>query len=477
MPPLALAALFQRALPWLSPQGRAVIHSLICDNGRAGSTQLLCERLGLRTRFQLNRLLQREGLPPYEELAGWVCVFHWMLRADAGAAQGALRPMASESSMALASCYRLVRRVTGRHWTRLRQVGTDEVMRWFVERTRPHGLLSAPERHHSSVSVAPAMLREPPTAPALGAPRRLPVCGGPFGVAVRRPDLAYITRTRAAAIERLDLLTGRLHGSVHLGCTPTCVMFDSSGERAYVSVQYCDEIAVIDARRHVQIQAFPVPGNPFPLALSPRGHTLFVTTNEDRLFAINAQNGRLLGSLPLPATSHHLLLHPSGSRLYVATRTAGSVLEVDTSRYEVIRTFSLGGWPQAMAVSPDATTLYVANECHGVDVVRLASGKRIGSLELEGGAVGLSLSPDHRVLYAGLVRAGKVAAIDADSLTLRSMIDTGGRPRQIAFDGRGNTIVANEAGWVDILPSDGPRVYQLDKPPVQSTGPTAVSAS
>src|SRR5206468_10105508 len=85
MPPLALASLLQGALPWLSPEGRAVVNSLVCSNGRVGSAQALCQRIGLRNRFQLNRLLRREGLPAYEELSGWVCVLHWMLKADAGA--------------------------------------------------------------------------------------------------------------------------------------------------------------------------------------------------------------------------------------------------------------------------------------------------------------------------------------------------------------------------------------------------------
>ncbi|HEV2670971.1 MAG TPA: YncE family protein [Gemmatimonadales bacterium] len=326
-------------------------------------------------------------------------------------------------------------------------------------------------------STAP---RDQSTAPA-GGPHRLPICGNPFGIAVGRPDLAYVTRTRAATVERLDLRTLQFRGGVQLGCTPTCVKFDASGERAYVTVQYCDEIAVIDARRDVQIHAFPVPGNPFPLALSPAGRTLFVTTNEDRLFGLNVQNGRLVGSLPLPATSHHLALHPSGGRLYVATRTGGSVLEVDTSRYEVIRAFALGGWPQGLAVSRDGTTLYVANERHGLDVVRLASGKRIGVLDLEGGsgngAVSLALSPNDGVLYAGLVHSGRIAAIDVASLTLRAMINTGGRPREIAFDQTGKVLIANEAGWVDILPSDGRRMHQLDQAPLQSNSQAAASAS
>src|SRR6266404_5312380 len=80
MPPLALASLLHQALPWLSVDGRAVVNTLVCDNGRVGSAQALCQRVGLRSRFQLNRLLRREGLPPYEELSVWVCVFYWMVR-------------------------------------------------------------------------------------------------------------------------------------------------------------------------------------------------------------------------------------------------------------------------------------------------------------------------------------------------------------------------------------------------------------
>ena len=141
-----------------------------------------------------------------------------------------------------------------------------------------------------------------------------------------------------------------------------------------MSVHYLDEIAIIDATRHRLIQTWPVPGDPVPLLLNHNGHTLFVTTNEDRLFALSSMTGRVLGSIPLPATSHHLALHPAADRLYVATRAAGSVLEVDAGRLRVLRTFNLGGWPQGLVVSPDGMTLYVANEQHGLDLIGLNSG-------------------------------------------------------------------------------------------------------
>jgi len=167
--------------------------------------------------------------------------------------------------------------------------------------------------------------------------------------------------------------------------------------------------------------------------------------------------GQVVDSIPLPATSHHLALHPAGHRLYVATRAAGSVLEIDVIHFRVLRTFALGGWPQGLAVAPDGMTLYAANEHHGLDVVRLATGRRIASLDAVTGAVGLAMCPAGRFLYAGHVH-GRVSVIELASLRRYGTIDTGGRPGQMAFDRYGRVIIANEAGWLDILPVGGLRI-------------------
>lgn len=446
MPPLALAQLLHRAVPWLSPQGRAVINSLVCDNGRVGSAETLARRVGLRSRFQLNRLLHHEGLPPYEELTGWVCVFYWLLRADA--AGDALRSLATASRMDTASCYRLVRRVTGRRWRELRQVGMDAALRGFLARCRSSATRLPPKSRLSGPSSEDRRDAPQPARP----PLRLPLPGAPFSVALHGSGWAYVTLAHAAAVGRVDLAAGRVTTTFPVGCVPSGIAFDPSGPRAYVCVQYCDEIAVIDTVRHACVGSVPLPGDPFPLLLSRDGTRVYVTTNEDRLYCLNRKDGRVLAALSLPATSHHLALHPTGKRLYVATRTGGSVLEVDTARHEVLRTFRLGGWPQGLTLSEDGSTLYVANEQHGLDIVRLSTGSRVATLELDG-ACELALSSDHRVLYLGLVHAGQVKAIDCFNRRVLGTVASGGRPRGIACDRHsGVVVIANEAGWVDLLP-------------------------
>ena len=452
MPPLPLASAMLNRLPWLSAQGRAAINVVACENGRTRSAHVFAARLGLRTRFQLARLLHREGMPPYEVLTGWASVLYWMLEADRTGVT--LLALARRSHLDPAMSYRLIRRLTGLRWSELRRLGTSEVLRRFLKLCRPgrsgqtdHGRRwPAPEHRDEPLAWRPA------GAPVL--PMRIPLGGAPFGVAVHGARLAYVTRSHAAAVERIDLTTGRSMGTIPVGCVPSAVAFDATGTRAYVSIQFCDSIAVIDATTHAPIGSLPVPGDPFPLVLARSGRILYFTTNEDRLYAMCLGTQRIVASLPLPATSHHLALHPTDTRLYVATRAGGTVMEVDTVRHRVTRIFELGGQPQGLAVSRDGMALYVANERHGMDVVCLPTGQRTGPVNVGGPAIGLTLSPDEREIYAALVCSGAVAVLDRTSLKVRATLPTGGRPRCMAFDQTGKVLViANEAGWVDVVPA------------------------
>jgi YVTN family beta-propeller protein len=316
-----------------------------------------------------------------------------------------------------------------------RGVQTDHGRRW-----------AAPEHRDGPLEWRPAV------GPVL--PVRIPLDGAPFDVAVHGARLAYVTRSHAAAVERIDLTTGRSIGTIPVGCVPSAVAFDRTGTRAYVSIQFCDSIAVIDATTHAPIGSLPVPGDPFPIVLARNGRILYFTTNEDRLYALCLGTQRVVASLPLPATSHHLALHPTDTRLYVSTRAGGTVMEVDTVRHRVTRTFELGGQTQGLAVSRDGMALYVANERHGLDVVCLPTGQRTGPVDVGGPAIGLTLSPGEGEIYAALVSSGAVAVLDRASLKVRAMLPTGGRPRGMAFDQTGRLLViANEAGWVDVVPA------------------------
>ena len=314
------------------------------------------------------------------------------------------------------------------------------------------------------------------------------------GVAVRVPtnaalgiavsgDIAYVSEPFNNTVARLDLTSNTITGRVSVGSLPCFVVFNSTGTKAYVANQFSDNVSIIDVATGTQTAVIPLTGDPLPVAISPDDKTLFVTTNVNRLFKINLANDRVTGSLDLPATSHHLLVHPTKPLIYVATRDAGSVLEVNWKAMEVKRTFTLGGRTQGMALSADRTELYVANELSNVlHVVNLTSGATVASVPLESGGEGLALSADGARLYVGLVFAGKVQVVDRVARTTINVINTGGTPREVATDPtRRRTLVANEAGWVDIIdtlpppppPPDSGLIARIDVP----GGPLGIAVS
>ena len=476
MPPLPLVLSMHAVLPWLSTRGRAVINTIASFGVRAPPAERLATILGLENRFQLARLLRREGLPAVGELADWASLLHLLLEYESSGK--ALVPLARHAGIEPATCYRRYQRMLGVTWTEARKNGFGWALTKFAECARrpqrprvevPRRAAPVPPSRSTAVpsTVGPAIvgvrtmrpgmrLPAPPTAngihPQGGATTTLRLGARPYDVAITRDGFAYVVRADAAAVERLDLRLRKVVASIPVGCNPTRVVFDRRGLRAYVSNQFSESISVIDVATNRRINEIAVNGWPAPVLIGPDERTLYVSTTWDHLYAISLLTGRVTAAIPLPATSHHLAVHPGGKRLYVATRTAGTVMEIALPTHEVLRTFKLGGQPQGVAVAADGSELYVANEKGGLDVVHLRTGVQTASVKIGGSAFGLALSPDGAQLYASLVAAERVQVIDRATLKVVRTIPTGGIPREVVIDPGGSTaVIANEAGWVTVV--------------------------
>lgn len=463
MPPLPIALTIQAGIPWLSPQGRAVISALVAANGQIEATAM-ARRTRASSRFQLARQLRREGLPPFGRLADWIFVLQSVWEAESTGTP--LLRVARRLGIEPATCYRRCQRTLGVPWRSAREMGFAWALVRFLQHCRKPGtaittgldLLVHPERPRTAAVPVPsgsprglprgrtAMVR--PVRPAA----RIMLSQTPTDMAVSGSSAVYVTCAYGATVERLDLTALRSASSIPVGVNPTRIVFDASGSLAYVSNQFGGNISVIDAAADSVVDDLPVPGDPAPLLAAPDRLTLYVATNLDRLYAIDTRRKRVLTEAPLPATSHHLAMHPDRRRVFVATRAAGSVLELDARSLECRRVIGVEGLVQALAFDRTGAELYVANEAGWVDVVRLRTGEVTASLRLEAGAYGMCLSPDDARLYVTLPSAGRVVVIDRETLRLEYTILTGGTPRHTVFlhDGR-TALIVNEAGWVDVV--------------------------
>lgn len=128
------AKLLEAAVPWLTLEGRAVVTTLAMLQGRPGSAQQFARNVGLRNRFQLNRLLHREGLPCLEELSAWIRTLILVIGWEES--RTALSSAALRSARDPSTDYKMVERLTGCRWTEVRERGSTWVLLQLVDRCK-----------------------------------------------------------------------------------------------------------------------------------------------------------------------------------------------------------------------------------------------------------------------------------------------------------------------------------------------------
>ena len=463
MPPLPLALTFRALLPGLSAEGDAVLGALVASNGAAVNAQAMARRVGLRTRFQLDRRLRRDGLPNFGELADWVAVLTVLRESEA--TDGSLLAVATRAGLEPATCYRRCRRTLGVPWRLARDRGFAWGLVLFLDRCTQKrvrapapDIVPAPGPELSRTEVTAPIRRSTPRTTAIPATHpkgvvafRVPVPDAPTDVAVSPTGGIYVTRAYAAAIAKIDLERRRVIRSIPVGANPTRLTVGRD-HTAFVTNQFGGSVSVIDLESDTRVADIAVPGDPAPLVAGPDGRTLYVCTNHDMLCAVGIKTRRVLRQVPLPATSHHLALHPRLPRLYVSTRAAGSVIELDLPSLRETRTFETGGQTQALAVAPDGSELYVADEAGAVHVINLDTGTSAASLHVSGGAYGLDLTPDGTPLYVAIPAEGRVHVLDRATRRLIHTVVTEGSPRHTAFAADGRVaLIVNEKGWLTVV--------------------------
>ena len=271
-----------------------------------------------------------------------------------------------------------------------------------------------------------------------------------YSVAISSQGVVYVGQLDLARLIRADLPNMAFTASVAVGVVPTEVAFNATGTKAYVTNQFSQNVGVIDVASNTQTATVPVAGNPFYVIVAPGDSIVWVTTTADSLFGINASTLTITRRLPLPIISNGMAIRDS--LLYVSTRDVGIVTEINMRTTRVLRTFPVGGLPQGIALSPDGSQLYVANQSGYVQFWSVTSNSSLGQTALPGRGFGLARRPTDGYLYATTLEAGQIVVIDPATRGVVRSINVGGIPRRIAFTTDGSIgVVPNEASWVDFL--------------------------
>lgn len=228
---------------------------------------------------------------------------------------------------------------------------------------------------------------------------------------------------------RGDFSTMAFRSIQHLGFGRAyAIAFTPDGARAFVSEDSLHRVEVLDvAADSVVGYIVPEPlGEANGLAVTPDGAHLLMGTSDGNFWVYDANTYALIDSIPGLAAQFFAFRPGTGS---VFLASGSSIRELDLTTFTVIRTIGSGAFWQ-LVLSPDGSRLYAGADGYGLRVFDVATGTEVGSVAL-GAGTGVALIPSKKLLYVTTGVAGRLAVIDAPTLTVLEQIQQIGGSRSI----------------------------------------------
>lgn len=199
---------------------------------------------------------------------------------------------------------------------------------------------------------------------------------------------------------------------------------------------------------------------PLAVAVAPDGSRIYVTNSGSNDLAVFDSRTRLVTEIapvtmapyplvtrvPLGKTPWGIAVTPDGSQIYVANQGSNSVSVVATGNYSATHTIPVGASPWGVAVNPSGSKVYVANSGSGtVSIIDTASQTVIATVTAGSAPHWLAVTPDGNRVFVSNSGDGTVSVIDAGTDTLVRTVAVGGKPEGVAALPSGSEVyVAND---------------------------------
>ena len=289
----------------------------------------------------------------------------------------------------------------------------------------------------------------------------------PFGAAVDGSGRILISQTNSGHIASdLYPVTG-FTTTEKLGGIPTSIALLGRGTALLTPTgSDTNSATVVDISSNRALVEVPLGVTAFSAIAAPDSQTAYLGTDDGRVLEFDVASSQVTGSIDLEvenSRANHLALNAAGTLLYASSFTTGTVSEIDLMSKSVARIFIVGGEPQGIAISPNGSELYVADE-FGKGAIKVFDlvGETLettilsGASSSLGGPFGLAMSPDGTTVYVGVISAqgpGLIHVIDTGTRTIQRTFNSCGQtPRRIAFGYSGGlAVIADESGCVTFV--------------------------
>jgi YVTN family beta-propeller protein len=242
---------------------------------------------------------------------------------------------------------------------------------------------------------------------------------------------------------------------------PSGLSLSADGARLYVALNMSNEVAVIDTASKTIVARIPVGTYPYTTVMSADGTKVYVSNWG--------------GRMPV-ATDFTDGMFPVVVDRRTGIPVSGTVSVIDTASNTVVKTIEVGLHPTGLALSPSGDRVYVTNaNSDTVSAISTATDTVVKTLHvgdrgrdslLGASPNAVTVSPNGRTLYVANAARNAIAVLDAAARgddAVRGLIPTGWYPTAVALDATGDRLfVANGYGFGSIapIPAGQGRSYQ-----------------
>src|SRR5678815_2706828 len=153
----------------------------------------------------------------------------------------------------------------------------------------------------------------------------------------------------------------------------------------------------------------------------------------DRIDIYDGKDYKLVHRLPAPTTPSHIGFSPDSSTAYVTLQGTNRLMAIDLASGKPIWIAPVGRQPAGVLVRPSGNVLVAIMGSDHIAEVDPQDGKVLRRVQTGRGAHNFLLSPDGKVLYVSNRVAGSITALDAETLTVKSVFAAPGGPDDMAF--------------------------------------------
>lgn len=300
-----------------------------------------------------------------------------------------------------------------------------------------------------AVTTAPWDSSPPSTAadrPSAQAPRDL--TAGETSVTM----LALVANDGDGTVTLIDLATGTECRAIQVGRRPRAIAITPDGATACVASYGDGAVTLIDNATATAVMRIVVGNGPQAITIAPDGATAYVANHTDgSITAISLPAGRPRALIRAVHGPRAIALDPAGATAYVLSDTRDTITPVSLVTGQAGRPVKVGTWAYAMAATPDGRIAYVASHS-GITPVDLATGLPAPRIPA-GGYQAIAITPDGATAYLAHRDHGSITPLNLATGRPGAPIIVGPGPQAIAITPDGGTAyVACKAGRDTLTP-------------------------